>query len=447
MKKLHLVLFLVIGISLISSCEDKNREEFPELEFDDLPLRSQEFLNEYFPDSKITDISLDRPQKASDPYTVNPDAIEEYDLMLYVTLENDIYIVFSTSNGNWIYIQADKGIPSSATAILLPNIYQELTEKEPQAKIVMFLLYDWHSIGITLDNGHTYGQVPTFNSYITLAEVGVADEVIERKLDEFVKRNHLEIFSTTGQLFKVTESNRVVYRLHINNTLFLSFNEEGDCIHGEIDYFSGDRVKVDGAERILRAIVENELPETIGEAISSATYLENMRIVASYENGYYGFRFEKGDLLVNEEIGVVPSPVGGISKLISDYYETPYTLVHPQGMTVVGVDEFFYSLLFESGNDFIRVYMDMYGNWTLVDAYYHDGGKQRDVILSMSMVEALLPDEVIDYMHENYKDEEVYQLKFSRGVGYSVYVEKYFLQFTEDGRFRGHGEWSIIYPG
>ncbi|MEA4917328.1 PepSY-like domain-containing protein [Proteiniphilum sp.] len=446
MKKLHLILLLVVGTLIISSCEKKSPEDdFMKLEFEDLPHSSQEFLQKYFLGNKIVDISLDRPEKASDPHKVNPGAITEDNLTLYVTLENDVYVAFSSPNGNWIYVQADKGMPFSAAEILHPDVYQELIKKEPDAKISMLSYYTIYTIGIVLDNGHKYGQTPAFTySNTILAEAGVSDKTLESKFDAFLKRNRLESQITTSDFLKITERDRVYYRLYVANILALAFNENGDWIRGEIDF--GDQDKMAGAAVFLTRISENELPERVGEVFRDMHGLGDIEIVASYENGYYGFRFENRDLLVHEEKGIMPSPVGVAGKLVADHYGNSYTLVRPQGSTIIGVDEFYYSFLFESGNDNISIDMDMYGNWTWIDAYYYNKGKRKDLILSMNMVEAVLPDKIIDYLHENYKDEDVYQLKFDRRSEYRVYIEKYILMFAEDGRFRGRGEWSIIYP-
>lgn len=436
MKNLHLILFLAIGLFTLSSCEDKDKEEFPKLEFEDLPLPSQQFLTEYFPDNKIVSIGFDKPQQADDTHAADPGIGTGNNLTLYVTLEDDIYVAFSTPNGNWIYVEAGKGLPSSATVILQPHVYQELMAKEPQAKITMLSSLSWHSIGITLDNGHKYAQTQEFaqSGGTILAEVSITNENIKRKFDEFVKRNQIELLAAAGQIFKITEKQGVVYRLFIGNILMISFNENGDWIHGEIDFFADNTA---GAATILSRIAENELPESIGEAIRRVGNLGEIRIISSYGNGNYGFHFENKDLLVNEESGVVPSPVGITNKLITDYYETPYTLVHPEGMTVVDVYEYRYSFLYESENDYVNIDMDMYGHWTLIHAFYIDKDRLFNISLPSKMVEATLPDLVIDYLNENYKDEEVYSLIFIRGYGYSVSVNKYAILFTEDGRFRG----------
>lgn len=80
-----------------------------------------------------------------------------------------------------------------------------------------------------------YRQIPKREQGTTLADVNVTDESAKLKIDEFLKRNQLNMPTTLGRIFKITEEEGIAYRLFIKNELVLSFNEKGEWIHAEIE--------------------------------------------------------------------------------------------------------------------------------------------------------------------------------------------------------------------
>lgn len=439
MKKLHLILLLVMGLFLLTNCDDKDKEEVTKLTFQDLPVPAQEFLTRYFPDNKILSISLEKHKESDDLRSSGEHSKTVTELILYVILEDDIIITFSPHDGNWQHIDARNGLSDSATELI--HYYPKLKMKEPQAKIIALSPSYWQTIVITLDNGRKYAETEqfTFGGPI-LAEVGISDEKVAAKLTEFGKRNQLDSTFNAGLWFKITEDKGVVYRFFIGDVLILTFNDKGDWIHGQIESY--DRILRSGLGDLLTKIVGNELPESVGEAVRGVWDKGKIEIISCYRNGYYGFKFEHVDLLLNEKSGIMTPPVEMTNKLISDYFEIPYKLVvNPVYRVSVGAYEYNYTYVYQSEADYVFVNRDMYNNLTSINAFHSEKDKYLNMSLPPKMLADILPAQITDYMNENYKDKGVYRMNFSEGSGYILYIDKYYLSFTEEGRFRGKGEW------
>lgn len=440
MKKLHFILALVIGLFGLSNCEDRDKEDVIKLTYEDLPSSSQEFLKQYFPHNKIESITLDKLKETGDLRSSGDYEKTVVELMLYVALEDDITIIFYPRDGSWKHIEARNGLPESATALI--HVNRELKEKEPQAKIIALSPSYWRTIVITLDNGRRYAETEQFTfSGSILAEVGISNEKVAAKLTEFGKRNQLDSAFATGLWFKITEDKGVVYRFFIGDVLILTFNDKGDWVHGQIESY--DRFLPSAVDDLLTKIAENELPESVGEAVRRVGNKGKIEIISCYNNGYYGFKFDNVDLLVNEKSGIMPPPLEMTNKLISDYFEIPYMLVtNPVYRVNVAAYGYNYTYFYQRGIDYLYIRRDMYNNLTEIHAFQSDKDKQVDIGLPLKLLADILPPQITDYMNENYKGEEVYRMNFDKGDGYILYIDKYYLSFTEEGRFRGKGEWS-----
>ena len=433
MRKLSLILLLAVGMATFNGCDEKER--LPEFTFFDLPAASQTFLTEYFPDNEIVSIGIDKRQGTRGTRSENKDVNANGHPFFYVLLQGDIHVVFAAQGGDWISVEAADGMPLSATNILNGYVYGKLKEKEPQAAITAFYSLNGPGIGITLDNGRNYAQTHLL-AYggVTLGEADIKDEDFKSKYNEFLKRNKLEAAAANGHLFKITEDEGTAYRLFIGNALVVSFDEKGEWIHGEAFDWSDNTA---GGERFLTGIGENELPESIGEAIRGVGNLGKIRVIASYGNGNYGFRFEKRDLLVNKDKGILPPPSEIVDKLIADYYDTSYKSYYPQGITLVGAYEYRYSFLYENKNTRVLIDTDPNGAWSSIKAVYVEKDHSVDLSLPSKMVEGLLPEKILDYLDTYYKGSKVYSLiRHAQVRGYSLNIdERHMLYFDEDGTF------------
>lgn len=443
MKKLYFILILVVGLFGLTHCEDKNKEEFGKLTFEDLPLSSREFLTQYFPDNPIVSITLDKAKDRDALRSSGNGTTTVTELMLYVALKEDVIVTFSPRDGSWRYIEARNGLPGSATELL--HHYPKLELKEPRAKVIDLLRLNGYTIVITLDNGRKYAETEGFTfSGSVLAEVGISDEKVAAKLTEFGKRNQLDSVIANGLWFKLAEEKGVVYRFFIGDLLILTFDEKGDWIHGEIPFFIHHN-NTKELESLFTKIAENELPENVGEAVRGVWDKGAIEIISCYSNGYYGFKFEKVDLLVTEKNGIMPPPVEMTNKLIADYFEIPYKLVvNPVYRVSVGAYEYNYTYYYQSGADYVHVRRDIYNNIIEIGAFFIEKDKMVSVNLPPKMLEEILPAQITDYMHVNYKDQKIYRMIFTKGYGYSLYIDNYYLSFTEEGRFRERREWRII---
>ncbi len=434
MKKMPFILCLLVSMIALNSCSDDDDKQ-PKLEAKDLPASSQEFLTQYFPDNKIIAVSFEAPI-FSDMKSTGTGTSQEV-TYIYALLEGNIFVAFSYNNGDWAQVLAPDGIPTSATKILNEYVYQRLTEKEPQAKIAsLYPFYD-HSIMIALNNGNSYAQTELLGySGKTLAEANVPDDNITTKITDFLKRNSMPLEGNPyGRILKITETEGTAYRLFMGNIVVISFDENGDWIHAEIsDYVYDPNIK--NAETLLAKIAVNEMPASISDAISGQSDLGGIRIMASYGNGDYGLRFRNKDLLVNENTGIVPPPVGVADKLVTEYYDiASYKHVYPDGLTLVGAYGYNSTFVYEGKDNNIIIEVNMQGDWISIRASYVENGKVVYISLPPEIVKEL-PAATADYLNANYKDKEIYSL-IHNDNGYTVYVDKkYMLYFNEDGSYR-----------
>jgi hypothetical protein len=248
-------------------------------------------------------------------------------------------------------------------------------------------------------------------------------------------RNRIALLNNpVGRVFKLTETEGTAYRLFMGNVLTISFDETGDWIHAEINDGAGN---VSGIETLLGVIAENEMPASIFDAFKTQSQrdLGGIRIIVSYKNGNYGFRFKNKDLLINENTGIVPPPVEKPDKLVSDYFTGSYKHVYPNGITLVGAYEYSYTFLYEGEDHDVAVETDMAGNWTRISASHVENGIATYLNLPSKILE-ILPSAMIDYLNKNYENKAIYTL-FHNQNGYTVFVDKrYMLSFNEDGNFR-----------
>ncbi len=435
MKKKNLILFLLTVIITLGSCNDDDNPSNPQIE--DLSLSSQEFLAQYFPDNKIISVSYEPPTFSELRSTGGGTSKET--ASLYALLEGNIYVAFN-SGGNWVNISAKDGIPSSATDILDEYVYQCLIRKEPQAKITSLSPFYDHTIIITLDNGtKRYAQTQLLAySGTTLAEANITDDKILSKITDFLTRNRITSESIIGNIFKLTETEGTAYRLFMGNVLTISFDENADWIHAEINDLVSN---TSGAETLLGTITENEMSASISDAFKNQSNLGGIRIMASYGNGNYGFRFKNKDLLVNENTGIVPPPVEKPNKLVSDYFTGSYKHVYPNGITLVGAYVYDYTFLYEGEDHDITVETDMDGNWTRINTFRIENGAAVYLSLPSKIVEKL-PAVTIDYLNKNYENKAIYSL-FHDQNGYIINVDrKYMISFNEDGSFKNMVEFA-----
>jgi len=428
-KHLFLFLFFLFATFAFSSCSN-NDEESHKLGIEDLPTSSQEFLTKYFPDNKVVSVSLDNPQESSDTRSTEENVTDKK--FYYVLLEGQIYISFNHANGIWKNISAEEGIPSSATKILDEHVYRELMQKESQAKVVQLSSFDKYNTIITLSNKHSYAQSQLL-AYegTTLADVNVTDESAKLKIDEFLKRNQLNMPTTLGRIFKITEEEGIAYRLFIKNELVLSFNEKGEWIHAEIEKEDDNTNVVD----LLSKIAGNELPASISETIKTQNNLGDIRIIALYGNGKYGLRFKNKDLLVNESTGIVSPPVSSANK-IAAYFGSSYKLVYPDGMSIVGPYEYGYTFVYDNDNkDNISIELTQDGIWAKISAsHIAENLKVTPLSLPSKIIE-LLPAKTVDYLNQSYQNGHIYTLRHQNNE-YNVYVDQqYSLYFDEEGTF------------
>jgi len=431
MKRIHLILFLLVSIVLLNSCSD---DDDPNLGFKDLPLSSQEFLTQYFPDNKLVSVSLNAP--VSPRSTGEGTSAEK--AYIYAYLEGGICAAFNKSNGEWAEIQATNGLPLSATKILDEYVYEKLTDKEPQAKILTLLPFYEETIIMTLDNGKMYAETRPL-AYLgrTLAETNITDNKVVTKITDFLTRNRITAANMVGAVFKLTEREGTAYRLIMGDVMAISFDENVDWIHAEINYYA-DNSNIKNAERILGEIAKNEIPASITEAIGNQSDLGGIRIIAVYEDGNYGLRFQNKDFLVNKNTGIVPPPTKEADRLISRYYDSSYKLSNPNGLTLVGAYWYNSTFIYDGKDNFVSIEVDMKGDWTKINAAYIESGKAVYVSLPSKVVEEL-PAAIINYLSANYKDKDIYSLmhNINENKGYSVYVDKkYIVYFNEDGSYR-----------
>lgn len=429
MKQISLILLLLLSTLAFSSCKDDDEQST--LQVSDLPQNSQEFLTRYFPGHEILSISYDLPALSK---STGQSPAEE-NTYLYVLLNDDIYVSFLASNGEWAVISAPNGLPSTATPLIDDHVYQKLMKKEGQAKITSLRVFYSHSILIGLDNQNTYAQTQLLvYSGTTLAETRIEENILN-KISNFLKRNKLAFSPESGRIFKLTEEEGIAYRLFIGEKLILSFNENGDWIHGAIPDIAAD---LKAAETALGKIAENEIPQSVMESIRQVSELGSIRIIASYGNGNYGFRFTGKDLLINEKTGIF-TPIQAANKLLSAYYDSAsYSLLYPNGITLVGAYEYTTTFIYKSETNDVSIEMDMNGNWLHIESYSIANDKVTYLPLPAAIVKEL-PAPIIEYLNSHYKDKEIYTL-FHRKGGYQIHVDKIdLLYFNENGSFQVKG--------
>jgi len=115
-----------------------------------------------------------------------------------------------------------------------------------------------------------YRQIPKREQGTTLADVNVTNESTKLKIDEFLKRNQLNIPTTLGRIFKITEEEGIAYRLFIKNELMLSFNEKGEWIHAEIEKENDN----DNKDNISIELIQ----DGIWSEISASHIAENLKV-------------------------------------------------------------------------------------------------------------------------------------------------------------------------
>ncbi len=432
MRKAQLIFLLLVGLLAFNSCSDDDTQ--PNLKFGDLPLSSQKFLTEYFPDNNVISISNEAPD-LSKTRSIGAETNKESSYF-YVSLESNIYVTFSQHSGNWIDISAANGVPLSATKILDEHVYNALMRKEPQAKITTLIpLYD-HSITITLENGHRYAQTQLLAySGTTLAEANITDESVVSKLKDFLKRNTIYSENAISSVFKITEKEGTAYRWFAGDALTISFDENVNWIHGEVNQFSSNAVS---AQTLLSKIAKNEMPASVYEAIiNSQNNLGEMQIAASYGNGNYGLRFKNKDLLVNKDAGIIPTRIEKANKLVSDYYDSSYKLREGDHLTLVGAYDFSTTFYYVSNDKSICIETNLTGDWTFISEELVEKDKIVRIALPSKIIEAL-PVVTANYIKENYKDKDIYYLSHDIYTkGYIVYIDKmYQLYFNEDGSYK-----------
>lgn len=435
MKTKFLVsVLLILCIFSFTSCSDDDKQ--PNLKLGDLPLSSQEFLTKYFPDNDVVSVSYESPdfsrvRSAKGEVNKEPSC-------LYVILDGNIYISFSKYSGDWVDISAVDGLPLSATKILDEHVYKELIRKERQAKITSLTpIYD-HSITMTLTNGHRYAQTQLL-SYkgTTLAEANITDNNVVSKITDFLKRNTINLENTMDYVFKITQTEGTTYRLFLDNVLVLSFDENVNWIHGEINNNSNDATP---SRTILSKIAKTEIPASIYETINNSQInLGGIEIIASYGNGNYGFRFENKDLLVNKDTGIVPPPIAKANGVMLRHYDSSYKLRQSfNGGTLVGAYGYFTTFYYEKDEKNVAIEVNTNGDWISIDETILENGKEVSISLPSTIVDEL-PALAVKYLEQNYKDKAICYLRHNQYgyKGYMVYVDnRYQISFNEDGSYK-----------
>lgn len=398
-KQIAVSLLTALLALLIFSCSDNEGR----VQGKDLQMITREFISQYFPDNNIRYIeevgNLPGPLDSN----ISPNIPIPTSAQYRIELEGNIYIMVAY-DGNWLLIRAEDGLPATAEKIIDDKVLLQLKSEEPQAQITgLARAYEMSSTHIELNNKKLYVECYGFED-LGLGKRITETQTIPQTITDFLKRNNYYI--DYGYLTQMTESKGIIYRFYANQGIVLSFNSDGEWIHGESN-ITDPSFSVDIQ---LNRIAKQEIPQAVMDELDKNSMKGELKNISCYENGYYGFRYEAQSFLFNKNGETVKAPNRAAEKIASYFKEGTSFL--PPIIIVTSPYICWYPYVFGKDNKyFVSINTDINGQWLSINAKEAvDNNKAQYIDLPSQLLIDLLPPAILNYLEDKHKDEPAYGL-------------------------------------
>jgi len=407
-QKIAFFIFSCLVLFIIPSCSDDDNE----IREKDLPLEIREFLNNFLPNNKI--VSIQETESTTSE-------TKKYELLLDGGVHADFW-----NDGTWISIAAENGMPESAQSLIWTNTLTQLKNKEPNAKITKITSFYGDKI-IDLNTGKQYADCSGFENN-HLSTILTPDE-LPVKIKDFFTRNSLENIFEISVNVRLTESKGDIYRIMFGNYMTLTFNENGEWIHGI------DRHNYSSSGVLLQNIAVKELPESVISALNtSGETLGRIQEISCYKNNIFGIQFSTKSFLISKETGIIEPPVDAANKLAEKYFE-PGQAAIPE-LIMYSPYDFSFVHKYDCGY-MLYITMGINNDWKNIYCIMVSGGLTRYMELPVELISQELPEKIKEYLDKNYLQPKIYGVGFSEDImQYGLKVdEKDMVFFDKNGNF------------
>ena len=391
MKTKHLFYILLsILVFSFASCSDDEKIEY--IKKDQLPEAVQSFLSEYLPNNKFISAS-----------NVGFGAI-----IYSVKLEQDIAVEFN-SEGNWLNMQSEKGLPETVKGLLSENSRKELNEKYAGTKITK-LSKNWgDEQEIKLDNNKILIDMLSYDALNenVLAEkvFGEAMGALPEKMKAFMREilgTHTRVSDEPGlqHVVKFSEFIGTVYRVRILPQIFVDFNDEGEWFYMNENETQGlyKKTLMKAISKEMQAVLVKKKPNAL---------MSIKEITRFNKNELYVFDFGDNDfVIIDSENKIVEPPLDKAKQYIKDGFNLENGLEYEVKTNRAPFRGLRFIFKATGPADQITLVTDPKGSMLNVSAGPLTTDQTKTVALPRATLE-MLPEGIIKYMDANYTDAKI----------------------------------------
>ena len=397
-KNLFYILLSILVFSF-GSCTDDEKIEY--IKKDQLPEAVHSFLGEYLPNNKF----------------ISASNVGFGTIIYSVKLEQDIAVEFN-SEGNWLNMQSEKGLPETVKGLLSENSRNELSEQHGTDKVLNMIKRFYDEIEIVLDNSKTYYEIIGHEGK-TLAEVLNEEGVktLPEKMKDFMTQ-YLNINTRTSpvenelRFLKFSGFKGIIYRFRFSFDVFVDFNEDGEWF-----YMKEARIPVIIEQTLIKAIPEEviatlkkEEPNAIA-SIQKITRFDDNKIYGF--NKLYGFTFGDNQfILINSENQIVEPPLDKAKEYIKKAFNPQKEFQYKINSNTISPYFLRYSFKVSGLAEDILLVTDVYGNMRDISAGPITTEAGKTIALPRAVLD-MLPKAIVNYFDANYSGKEVIHIYHS----------------------------------
>lgn len=402
-KNLH---YLVIVMMIIFTASCKDDIDHSIITIDQLPGRSTEFLEKYFPDNNII---------SANKYDNN----DAYGGLFLASLDENIEIYFD-NEGGWLDIATPNGLSETGKEIIfdkLPNyvgIKEEFNGHYSNGKIINMHNNRDGQIEFVLDNKEVSYIIEGHEGWTYADKYSEGRYEIPDKIKEFFKSN---LKSTTRDMpapspfvLRFSGHKGYIYRYEGSNRTIIDFYENGEWFY----------IKQKDDKNIDIDYINNTIPEYIYTSLIENTEdaKDNITAITRYNNSsLYGFQYNKGYFTVIDKDGqIIDAPSSKAEEYITNHfpsnkYDKFYFHINTGGAYYLR-----YSLRAWSPDKEVRLQTDYQGNMRRISAGPITTTGIGIVPIPNSILETM-PKAALEYVTENHPDSPIIQIDYNFSKG------------------------------
>ena len=407
------LLYLALSVLVFSliSCSEDDKDTY--IKHDELPETVQTFLSEYLPNNKFI-------SARQDGYGVN---------LYAVYLEQDIEAVFSLE-GDWHYLQSEKGLPETVKPLLSKNSQKELNEQYSNAKITALSNYGNGELFISLNNNKKFKDIDTHEGYV-LAEIldGEGQQAVPEKIKEFISKYLITGTRATENkaypdILKFSGFRGYIYRLLVADQAFVDFYQDGEWF-----YMKNIRTQKVIQNLFIKALPEDMINVLTGKQSEASSSL--MAITRFNNNKYYGFDLgNKNFVLIDSENKIIDPPLVEAKEIIKRGFNPEKELQYEVRSNTSSPYFLRYAFI-ATGQGTISLVTDIEGNIRNIGAGPITSEADKTIPLPKAVLE-MLPSwvNIMAYLEANYPEKEIIYISHSYSIKQNDIPEKVTLTMS-----------------